>query len=86
MENHKPKSEGEEIMGNGNVLFKIDVLDNGEFRVFDENGKEFRKLDPSQVGETFLKKEIKAVKYVPAITYLEANPRWVNILGTWYYM
>ncbi|MGB3212723.1 MAG: hypothetical protein WBB19_18620 [Desulforhopalus sp.] len=73
-------------MAKGEVLIKIEVLDNGKFRVFDKDDKEFKELAPQDVGETFIDRNITNARFIPSITYLESNPRWVNILGNWYYM
>ena len=75
-------------MVEGKGIFKIEVLDNGEFRLTDMDNKYLTALSSEQLGRSLYEKKIVEAKILslPSITYLKSNPEWVCVLGSWYYI
>ena len=65
----------------------IKIYEDGTHSIHDANGNivnEEKELTASQLGETLIGRTIKKVSQY-TVTYLHANPGWVNINGRWYY-
>ena len=73
-------------MNSQNVFLKIHVLDDGTYEFYDKDDKKFDLLRPEEVGEKFKGQVIETAKVFPSFTYMKSNPRWVCVLGHWYYI